>query len=180
MRSRRHLPNVILGLGVSCFAAVSIMAFSGSTLNVTWVRQAAKDAPRPPEIISNVKSLKVVSATIEGRDESRALVLIEIRNDSDKAIIAVAVESGDDKDSSGISLNGLEGIDEQPATVLKPHGTLKVRFSLKDVRPGLPIRIAGVMYADGTEEGEESALGTLHRQKEHEQKSKKEGHSSQQ
>jgi hypothetical protein len=173
MRPYRHFPNVILVLGIICFAAVSIMAFSGSTLNL-WVRQEAKGAPRLPKIISNVKKLEVVSAAIEGQDDASAVAVIEVRNNSDKAIIAVAVESGDDKDSSGVSLNGFKNSDEQPAIVLKPHGSLKVRFSLSDVRAGCPIRIAGVMYADGTEEGEESALGTLHRHKEHEQKSKRE------
>ncbi len=179
MQPYRNVPNVILVLGVICFAAVSIMAFSGSTLNFRWVRQEAKGASRLPKIVSNVKNLEVVSAAIEERDEAGTIVLIEVRNNSDKAMIAVAVESGDDKDSAGVSLNGFKNNGEEPAIVLKPHGSLKVRFSLSDVRPGFPIRIAGVMYADGTEEGDESALGTLHRQKEHEQKSKRKGDPSQ-
>jgi hypothetical protein len=179
MRSYRHVPNVILGLGIICFTAVSIMAFVGSGVRVGRTPQESKSSPKLPTIISQVKSLEVVSATLEGQDESKALVSIEIRSNSDKAIIAIAVESGKGDEVSGVSLYGFKVGDEPPAIVLKPHGTLKVRMPLRSVHPGSPVRIASVMYADGSEEGDESALGALRRQKEHEKNSKKEGRPSQ-
>lgn len=175
----RNLPNLILGIGVVCFATVSIIALAHSRVNPSWRPQGAKSNIKLPRITSKVKSLEVISATIEGAAEPNALVSIEIKNNSDKPIIAVAVESGDGDEASGVSLNGFKGENEPPAIVLKPHGIVKVRMPLSNLRPGSPIKIGGVMYADDTEEGDESTLGTLRRQKEHEKKTKKEGSSSQ-
>ncbi|HEX8560884.1 MAG TPA: hypothetical protein VF668_22510 [Pyrinomonadaceae bacterium] len=179
MKSYKHVPNLILSLGVICFTTVSIMALAGSGGKFSLTRQEPKGNPRLPRVISQVKSLEVVSVAIEGQDESKALVSIEVRNNSDKAIIAVAVESGKGEDVSGVSLNGFKAADEPPAIVLKPHDAVKVRMPLRNVHPGLPVRVASVMYADGSEDGDESALGALRRQKEHEKNSKKEGRASQ-
>ena len=179
MKSRRHVPNLILGLGIICFAAVSIAAFAGSRAKFSQARQESRADAQSPKIVSRVKSLEVVSASVEDRDGPGATAVIEVRNNSDRAIIAIALEAGDGKDASGVSLNGFRR--EPPAVVLKPHGTVKMRMALSNVRPGFPIRIAGVLYADGTEEGDESALGTMRRQKEHEKNNpKKQGAPSQQ
>jgi hypothetical protein len=175
MKSYKHVPNIILGLGITCFAAVSIMAFAASGIRLGGAPQER----RLPVIISQVNSLEVVSAALEGQDESTTVVSIEIKNNSDKAVIAIAVESGKGDEVSGVSLYGFKAANEPSAVVMKPHGTLKVRMPLRSVRPGQPIRIASVMYADGGEEGDESGLGALRRQKEHEKNAKKEGRSSQ-
>ena len=134
-----------------------------------------------PKIISKVKSLEVVSATVQGESRSE-VVAIEIRNNSDKPIIAISVESGDDKNASGTGAYGFKDGDEPPAVVIAPHETITIDMPLSDVLPGQPIKVAGVMYADGTEDGEKGALGTLRRQKEHHKakKLRKEGASSQQ
>jgi len=179
MKSYKHVPNGILGLGVICFTAVSVMAFAGSGAGSSSAGQEPKGSPKLPTVISQVKSLEVVSTAIEGQDESKALVSIEVRNNSDKAIIALAVESGKGEDVSGVSLYGFKAADEPQAIVLKPHGTVKVRMPFRNVHPGSPIRAASVMYADGSEEGDESALGALRRQREHEKNAKKESRPSQ-
>lgn len=178
-RFRRNLPNLILGIGVVCFATVSIMALAHSGVNLRWRQQGAKSNIKLPRITSKVKSLEVIGAAIEGAAEPNALVAIEIKNNSDKPIIALAVESGDGDEASGVSLNGFKGENESPAIVLKPHGTVKVRMPLSNLSPGSSIKIGGVIYADNTEAGDESTLGTLRRQKEHEKKTRKEGNSSQ-
>src|SRR5215213_640792 len=139
MKSSRHVSNLILSLGIICFAAMSFATFAGSNSPLGRARQVAQAPARLPKIVSRVKSLEVVNSTIEGQGAD-ASVLIEVRNNSDKEIIAITLESGNDKDASGVTLEGFRSGDEPPAVVLKPHGTVKVSMSLSDARPGFTIR----------------------------------------
>ena len=180
MNRRKQLPNIILSLGVASLVATAVLAYARPEASASIGRQEAETSDKPPKIISKVKSLEVLGVTVERRGELSSVVVIEIRNNSDKPIIAVAAESGSDKDASGVSTTGFKGEDEPPVVVLAPRGLLKIRMPYSYVRPGAPIKIGGVMYLDGTEEGDEATLGTLRRQKEHEKKSKKQGASSQQ
>ena len=59
----------------------------------------------------------------------------------------------------------------------KEQDSIKVDFPLANVQPGFPIKIAAVMYADGTKNGEKRALETMRGQKEH-YKNKKKGQAS--
>ncbi|HJQ34165.1 MAG TPA: hypothetical protein VJ866_18450 [Pyrinomonadaceae bacterium] len=155
-------------------------------LIIGGVVAVARRQRRPlPPVISKVKQLEVASVIVEGADEETAVAVIEIRNTSDKAVIAVAVEVGDGKDASGTNLNGIREGDLPPLVVIEPYGSTKVRFSLSNLKfykPGTPIKIGGAMFADGDEEGDEDTLGTMRRQKEHQKakKQKKEGATSQQ
>lgn len=155
-------------------------------LIVGGVVAVARRQQRPlPPIISKVKELKVAGVTVEGADEATAQAVIEIKNTSDKPVIAVAVEVGDGNDASGTNLSGIHEGDLPPSVVIEPHGSAKVRFSLSNLKfykPGTPIKIGGAMFLDDTEEGDEDTLGTMRRQKEREKakQPKKEGATSQQ
>ena len=63
---------------------------------------------RPPKVISKAKSLEVLTTTIIGDTEQTATIVVEVRNNSDKAVIAIAIESGDEKDASGMGLEDLK------------------------------------------------------------------------
>lgn len=128
-----------------------------------------------PQIVTKVKNLEAETAIIKRKDEPTATVAVEIRNKSDKPVIAVAIESGNEIDSSGVNRNGFHEGDEPPSVVLQPHGTITLEMPLSNLRPDEPIKISGVMYADGTEEGDEATLGTMRRQKEHYKTPKKGG-----
>jgi len=131
-----------------------------------------------PVIISKSKNLEVVGVTILNEGEPHAAVALEVRNNSDKAVIAVAIVSGDDKDASGITTNGFPEGDDPPFIVMEPYGTRTFEMPLSNLLPGKPLKIGGVAYADGTEEGDKMTLETMHGQKER-SKAVKKGDSSQ-
>jgi len=123
-----------------------------------------------PKIISKVHSIEIVSTEIKGEDESTAFVAIKIKNNTNKLVIAVGVEVSDGVDSVGTVVNGFHEGDEPPSVVIEPFGSITVNFplsNLKQVKPGNPIKIGGVMFADGTEQGDRDTLDTMRGQKEH-------------
>ncbi len=129
-----------------------------------------------PQIKSSVPDVEILSAELKGGGTPQVTAIIEIRNNSDKPITSLVIESGDSVDSYGTNINNFRDGDESPSAVLEPHSSFKVDFPIQELRPDLtdlPIRIAGVMYSDNTKQGEAAALGTIQRQKEH-YKNKKE------
>ncbi|HKP72670.1 MAG TPA: hypothetical protein VJT82_07015 [Pyrinomonadaceae bacterium] len=114
-----------------------------------------------PKVISKIKTLEVVGVTVKGEGEANAAVEIEIRNNSDKAVVALSVESGDEKDSSGVSTTGFKDGDEAPAVIIEPHGTIKMEMLVSNLLPGKPLKVSGVMYADDSTEGENLATEGL-------------------
>ena len=119
-----------------------------------------------PQVISKVRNIEVVSVTLR-QDTPTPVVAIEIWNNSDKPVIAVAMETGNDHDAYGINRNGYRG-DSPPIPVIDPYGLTTIEMGLNNARPGEPIRVAGVIYADGTEDGQAATLGTMRRQRNHE------------
>jgi hypothetical protein len=129
----------------------------------TGEQQNAKRSTQLPPVISKIKTLEVVGAHIEGEGEPGTAVVVEIRNNSDKAVTGVALEQGDDKDAYGVSTDGYR-VDEPPIVIIEPHGSVSIKMETANLWPDLPIRVAGVIYADDTEEGEKATLGTMRRQ----------------
>jgi hypothetical protein len=124
-------------------------------------------AAYPPKVISKVKNLEVVSVTVEQESpHPEPTVVIIIRNNSDQAVVSVAVESGDDKDASGISTDGFKEGDEPPSAVIEPYGTIKMEMLLSNLLPGKPLKVSGVMYADGSVDGEKLTIETIRGHKE--------------
>lgn len=119
-----------------------------------------------PLIVSNVKDIEVVKATLKNKGTPDAVASIELKNKSNKAILAVSVETGRPDEAYGVTVNGFSEGDEAPEAVIQPHGFLMVEFSLYNIKPGDPIRVSGVVYADGSEDGEKTALETIHGQRE--------------
>lgn len=164
---------------IASFCVLTLLIIGG-------VVAVARRQQRPlPPVISKVKQLEVAGVTVERPDEPTAEAVIEIKNNSDKAVVAVAVEVGAGKDASGINLSGIREEGLPPLVVIEPYGSKKVRFPLSNLRfykPGTPIKIGGAMFSDDTEDGDEDTLGTMRRQKEHDKakKAKKEGATSQQ
>lgn len=114
-----------------------------------------------PKVISKVKTLEVVGVSVRRGGEPTAALAIEIHNKSDKPVTAFSVESGDEGDASGIDING-EISDGQPAAVIEPYGARTVELPFGDIHPGKPVKVGGAIYADGSEDGEEVILRSMH------------------
>jgi hypothetical protein len=124
-----------------------------------------QEMPQLPRIVSRVRNLEVVNATIRG-----SMIAIEIRNNSERPVIAIAVEFRDDVNAAGVTHNGFNDGNELPSVIIAPYGIITVGIPLSyanHVREGSPIRIGGVMYADDSTEGDETSLETLRGQREY-------------
>lgn len=125
-----------------------------------------------PQVFSKVKNLEVVRAWIEDPGTPAVRAVVEIRNNSDKAVMAVDLVSGE----GGVTKNGLTD-DEHPIVVIEPHGTTTIFMTFGSMTFGAPLVVSAVTYADGTEEGEEASLKSMHRVRAHDRaelKAKKE------
>jgi hypothetical protein len=118
-------------------------------------------------IVNNTRSLEVLNTVIlYPRDPRSTLVEIEVRNISDKPIIAIRLESGNEKSASSLTAEGFNEGDVPPTIILRPGESMKIDFSFSSIHPGLPIRIGAVMFADGTGDGESGLLEQMHKSKE--------------
>ena len=169
MKSGKRLPNYIFIVVIASVSFTTLMIIATPKLSVSEKLQQTKQLAEIPKVISQVKDLEVISTTIKRQGESDAVVAIEIRNNSDKPIIAIAIESGDKKDASGVSADGFRGEDQTPSIILPPHGTIVMEMPVSNLLPGKPLKVAGVMYLDGTEDGDELTRKTL---REHKDKAK--------
>lgn len=111
-----------------------------------------------PVIISKVKRLEIVDATVLNEGKPGASVSIEIKNNSGLPVYFVALTNGVIKESEyGISRDGLD-VDGEPQVVIKPHGTITMDMPLTNLDGRFPIILSAAGFADGAEEGEESVL----------------------
>jgi hypothetical protein len=115
-----------------------------------------------PRVMSKVRDLEIVNARIVRADTEAPGVGFEIRNNSDRAVMAVDIMCG----GAGMSKDGLAD-EEHPTVVIEPYGTLAVEMN-DEVTPGLPIVLSGAAFADGKEEGTETSLKAIHRGRKHE------------
>lgn len=115
-----------------------------------------------PQVFSKVKTLEVVNAWIRDPSSPHAGVAIEIRNNSNKDVMAVDLVCGE----GGITRSGLTD-EENPIVVIKPHETTTMFMNFGAMTFGAPLVVSAVTYADGTEEGEEASLKSMHSQRAH-------------
>lgn len=145
-------------------ALYAVVVLSASVIIVTATTKPTgrqDGAAALPRVVSKIKQIEVLSAYLKQGDDSAA-VAIQIRNNSDKAVIAITIESGNKKDSSGITRSRSLG-DKEPGAVIEPYGTIIMELPLSYVLPGHPVRVAGVLYADGTEAGDDFTLEAMRR-----------------
>lgn len=115
-----------------------------------------------PLIISQVKDVEAVKATLKNPGTPDAYAVLEIKNNSDKAIIAISVDTGKPEEANGIAIEGFRDDGLPPSVIIKPHDSIPVIFSLGNIKAGDPIRISSVLYADNSADGEKTALETVH------------------
>jgi hypothetical protein len=115
-----------------------------------------------PPVYSHVKSLEVVRTWIEYPGTPHVSAAVEIRNNSNKDVLAVDLMSGE----GGITRNGLTD-EDHPIVVMKPGDTTTLRMNFGAMTFGVPLVVSGVVYGDGTEEGDTISLKSMHHMREH-------------
>jgi hypothetical protein len=104
-----------------------------------------------PQVMSKVKDLEIINARIV-RTGDELGVAFEIRNNSDRAVMAVNITCGE----AGISKDGLQD-EENPTVIIEPHGTLEAEMN-DELAGDTPIVISAATFQDGKEEGIESSV----------------------
>lgn len=165
MNSPKKLSSHILIVAIALVSMATLMIVANPNLRNSKIQQDKKPVTVVPKVISKVKDLEVISTSLKAEGEPGAALVIEIRNNSDRPIIAITIESGDEKDASGVSTDGFKGGDEPPTVILAPHSTIKMEMGVDNLLPNKPLKVAGVMYLDGSDDGEEVAKKTLRAQR---------------
>jgi hypothetical protein len=148
------------------FLLIAWAAFVGSFAVSVAVFSARNQEPKTqngrewltvtPAVASKVKDLEIVNMRINRPDTQAPGVAFEIRNNSNKSVMAYEVACGD----SAISQDGYEN-EENPIVLITPHGTYTVEMN-DELTQGKPIVITAAVFNDKKEEGEESALKRMH------------------
>jgi hypothetical protein len=144
--------RVLLPLCLTLLAVLLLIGMAGA--------KKKQEPVNPPQVISKVKTLEVKSVSIIRAGEPSAQVAVEIYNNSDKPIISVMMQTGRQGNTAGVSTDGFSSTSGSPEVVLQPYGTITMRMPVSYMRSEKVIRVAAVMYADGTTEGEPSAKET--------------------
>jgi hypothetical protein len=152
-------------LSVMTLIAASIITFGVFSAKRQQAKQQIDPRPRVnymPTLVSKVKSLEIVRAWIVDPGTAAAGVAVEIKNNSNKDVMAVDLVCGE----GGITRNGLTD-EEHPIVVIKPNDTTIIRMNFGEMTYGAPLVVSAVTYADGTEEGDEESLRLMHSGREH-------------
>lgn len=111
-----------------------------------------------PELISKVKKLEIINVTVKREGEANPAVTIEVKNNSDLAVIYFALTNGSvTTDEYGVARNGLDDLDN-PKVVIEPHGTATIDMPLSNLDARYPIVLSAAVFADNSEDGVESVL----------------------
>lgn len=148
---RRKLIWALALCAVVCVSVTGGLAIKQSAKKQWRERRHVTDTL--PPVISKVKKLQVLNAFIVRKGSPSASVVIEILNESDVAVTGFTVAHDD------ITVGQDGGIfNDEPLTVIEPHGTTTLSIPLSNLQEGEPLVIAAVFWADGTEEGQEDIL----------------------
>lgn len=146
---------------------ITIVAISsGITVGVfSAKRQASKQQQKLvtelPEVKSNVPRLSVAGVTVKNPGTPAAIAVVEIRNNSPLAVVAVEISTKNDSgDSAAINTDGLAN-PENPSTVIPPWSTTTLEMSFAEMVADAPLVISGAVFADGTEEGDKWSLDAM-------------------
>ena len=128
------------------FAAMLIAALLISAVVFSAKRQQpnkqVEQQPRVnymPPLFSKVKNLEIVRASIINPGTAAAGVEVEIKNNSNKDVMAVDLVCGD----GSITRNGLTD-EEHPIVVIKPNDTTTIRMNFGEMTFGAPLVVSAV------------------------------------
>jgi hypothetical protein len=147
---------------------VGIAAFSINSIGKKYAKQDPHPQQREtvtyvPEVVSCTPKVRVIKAEITHGETPNPVIVVEVENASEVGIIAISMESVKGNEAFENTLGSSFEGDQPPIVVIKPHEVGTLDMAMTSVFAGEPLRIGGVMYADGTEAGCERGLKTLHR-----------------
>jgi hypothetical protein len=160
----RRLPRLLIA--VFAITILSILAFAGFTK--TRQTQRKRVTTLPPTY-SKVKSIQVVGAKVINEGTLAAGVAVEVKNNSDQAVMAIDLVCGE----GAVTKNGLTD-EENPIVVIPAFGNTTIEMSFSEMTPEAPLVVNAVTYADGSEEGDEKSLRAMHKAREHDRQMMKE------
>jgi hypothetical protein len=143
------------------FAVLVISAVALFSLAVPAQAVEPRAASTLQRVESAVADLEIIETSIVDRESGLGVVLIKVRNKSDKAITHITIGSCGVTDCSGTIHGGLR--------VAAGHA-YELRFHVANIIPGQPLRIEGVVYADGSIVGDEHGIKDLRDQLEREKR----------
>lgn len=161
MIPQNHNPKRLVFLGV-------LVLTGGFTISFLTARQIAstrQQEQKPvisqdtlPKIISKVKNLEIVSATVKPDAASDPIVTIEIKNNSPLAVYYFALTNGTIKKSEyGKTLDGLD-VDGDPHVVIQPYGTKTMDIPLINLDGDYPLVLSAAGFSDGSDDGDASVI----------------------
>lgn len=143
----------LLILSVSVVVAASTTIPLSIKSRAKGKQQEQKHVTKLPPVVSHVQMLEVVKATVKDEGTREATALVEIRNNSDLAVMAVEISTRDDINSSG---EGSDGLYEpgNPHVIIPPHETKTLEMRLFNMIPDVPLVVSGAVFSDGSEDGD--------------------------
>lgn len=149
-------------------AALCFSLAAAGCIAVVATATRRQDAPKLPKVVSKVKHLEVVGMTVENAGQPDEAVAVEIYNNSDRPVLALTIESGDDRNTSGVAASGF--VEDPPLVVIQPYGRITRRMPTQNLLPGRPLKVSAAIFADGSVEGEPRAQDNLRRYRERDEK----------
>lgn len=156
MSARRSVLLVLSVVVVGSTIGVGVLSQRKESRESRESPPQKKKAHIIPPIYSAVKTLEIVSTEILDENTPFARVSVEIRNNSNKAVMAVDLVSGD----AAVTKNGLTN-EEKPIVVIEPYGTTTIEMGFGEMTPSAALVVSAAKYADGSEEGEQVSLEAM-------------------
>ncbi|HKP38357.1 MAG TPA: hypothetical protein VJT71_15970 [Pyrinomonadaceae bacterium] len=121
-----------------------------------------KTAKRPlltelPKIKNCTEHIKLIKAQLVYQGELQAAAL-EVENEAYIGVVSISVEQLANRERHSVVPSGFTP--DQPPQIVIPPGE-RMTITLGYLSTKAPIRIGGVMFADGTEEGCDSSLKSM-------------------
>jgi hypothetical protein len=134
-------------------------------------QQNQKRVTELPLVISHVPKLEIVSATVRDPGTPAATALVEIRNNSDLAVMTVEISTKSPKDGGDRSAFYIDGLEdpENVGVIIPPKGTKTLEMALTNMIPDAPLVVSAAFFADGTEEGDKWSLDDIRATRAHRQ-----------
>lgn len=154
---------LVFATSLTAALLISVGVFSAN-------RQEPKKNQRPqppqvtsmPAVYSSVNTLEIVRTWIVNQELGVPAARVEIRNNSNKDIVAVDLVCGE----GAVTTNGLTD-EEHPIVVVKAHDNTVLEMNFSAMTFGAPLVVSAVTYADGSEEGDAKSLRAMHIGRQH-------------
>jgi hypothetical protein len=156
LSQRKFIPRLALcALAVTIGLVLALQGYSKKT------EVQSKNNRTIPPFHSKIASIEVISTKIINENTPAAGVSVEVRNNTNKAVMAIDLVCGD----GAVTKNGLTD-EDKPIVVIPPFGTTTLEMTFSEMTVGAPLVVSAVTYNDGTEEGDEKSLRIMHKVRE--------------